>query len=51
MKISAADAKDLFTMIRRHQSTNKFCACCGQPWPCDVRRLEKVVTRVLLEVE
>ena len=35
----------IVTIIRRHRNIEGFCQCCHQPWPCDVRILERLLIK------
>ncbi len=39
----------LVTIISRHQNCEGFCECCNQAWPCDVRIIEGICIREVVE--
>ena len=33
------ELRDAKAIVARHISLNGLCQCCGQPWPCDLKRV------------
>jgi len=37
------NVSSMVTLMNRHRNSEGFCRTCAEPWPCDVRIIEKML--------